>query len=51
MKENDRIRTYAKQSGIDSNGSFKNGSTKKKLISKLTPAQQRRLKSKQKIGA
>jgi hypothetical protein len=51
MKENDRIRAYAKQKGVPSNGMFKNGSTKKKLVEQLTPKQQRRLRKKQLAGA
>ena len=46
MKQNDRIRAYANQIGVDSTGQFKNGTTKNKLVGKLTPAQQRRLKKK-----
>lgn len=44
VKVNDRIRAYASQVGVSSTGSFKNESTKKKLVAKLTPRQQRRLR-------
>ena len=47
MKTNDRIRGYAKQIGLQAAGSFKNSTTKSRLISRLTPAQQRRVKKKE----
>jgi hypothetical protein len=46
VKENDRIRSYAKQRGLDPVGAFKNGTSKKKLVGKLTRPQQRRLSKK-----
>jgi hypothetical protein len=51
MKSNDRIRAYAGQIGVDSAGAFKNGTSKKRLVTKLTPRQQRRVAKKELASA
>lgn len=51
MKSNDRIRAYAGTKGIETVGSFKSNSTKKKLVGKLTPRQKRRIRKKDMVAA
>jgi hypothetical protein len=47
METKERIKKYAKQIGVDTVGGFKNSSATKRLSSRLTPAQQRRIRKKQ----
>lgn len=46
MKQNDRIRAYAKQVGINPTGSFKSKATTEALVQRLTAAQRRRIRRK-----
>mgnify|MGYP000903272738 CR=1 FL=1 len=50
MKENDRLRSYAAQIGVDSKGAFKNGTTKNRLMEKLTGPQRKRAQKKSKVS-
>lgn len=51
MDSKSRIKGYASQVGVSTTGGFKNSSATKKLVGKLTPAQQKRLRKKEMASA
>lgn len=50
MKENDRLRSYASQRNVNPTGAFKNGTTKSRLMEKLTGPQRKRVLKKSKVS-
>lgn len=47
MDLKERVKAYASQQGISVTGAFKNSSATKKIVTRLTPAQRKRITKKQ----